>query len=35
MTSNSNPFSQITVIVAGFVLSAYGIAFLANATNLL
>jgi hypothetical protein len=28
-------FSQITVIIAGFVLSAYGIAFLANATNLL
>ena len=26
---------QITVIIAGFVLSAYGIAFLANATNLL
>lgn len=35
MTSNTNLFSQITVFVAGFVLSAYGIAFLANATNLL
>lgn len=35
MTSNGNLFSQISVLVAGFVLSAYGLAFLANATNIL
>ena len=33
--TNSNLISQITVLFAGFVLSAYGIAFLANATNIL
>jgi hypothetical protein len=35
MTSNTDMFSQITVLVAAFVLSAYGIAFLANAANIL
>lgn len=35
MTSNTNIVSQITVLIAGFVLSAYGLAFLANATHLL
>jgi len=35
MTRNNDVFSQISVLVAGIVLSAYGIVFLVNATNLL
>jgi hypothetical protein len=35
MTSNTDMFSQISVIVAALVLSVYGIAFLANAANIL
>lgn len=33
--TNTDLISQISVFVAGFVLSAYGIAFLANAANLM
>ncbi len=33
MSNHANLFSQISVIVAGFVLSAYGLAFLANAAQ--
>jgi len=35
MTRNNDVFSQISVLVAGIVLSTYGIVFLINATNLL
>lgn len=35
MTNNGNLISDVTALIAVFVLSAYGILFLANATNLL
>lgn len=35
MTNNGNLLSDLTAVIAVFVLSAYGILFLANATNLL
>jgi hypothetical protein len=35
MTNNNNLISQITASVAAFVLTAYGLAFLANSINLI
>lgn len=35
MTNNGNLISQITTLIAGFALSAYGLALLASAANLL
>ena len=35
MTNNGNLISDLTALIAVFVLCAYGILFLVNATNLL
>ena len=35
MTNNGNLIAQISTLIAGFVLSAYGLAFLANTANML
>ena len=33
MSNNGNLITQISTVIAGFVLSAYGLAFLANAAS--
>lgn len=35
MTTHTNTFTQISTVVAGFVLGAYGLAFLANAFGMI